>query len=75
MCFVGVVIGNAHLGESEQQRIQAIQAVKALLEPSVPTMIQGADSLAEVGRRCFAVTTVEYVECHTVVREVPYKCV
>jgi hypothetical protein len=43
-----MVIGNAHLGESEALRTEAIAAVRAQLPAAVPTMIQGADTLHDV---------------------------
>jgi queuine/archaeosine tRNA-ribosyltransferase len=44
----GIVIGNAHMGEDKEQREECVSVIKALLPPAVPTLIQGADSLAEV---------------------------
>lgn len=44
----GIVIGNAHLGESKEVRGESIAAIRALLPANVPTLIQGADTLAEV---------------------------
>lgn len=46
--FAGIVIGNSHLGESKEQRAESVTAIMALLPSQVPTMIQGADTLAEV---------------------------
>lgn len=42
------MIGNAHLGESKEERAESITTIKALLPAEVPTLIQGADTLAEV---------------------------
>eukprot|EP01032_Pedospumella_encystans_P026421 gene26421-29852_t len=44
----GIVIGNAHLGESKEERAESITAIKALVPAEVPTLIQGADTLAEI---------------------------
>ncbi len=54
----GIVIGNAHLGESKEERAESITAIKALVPAEVPTLIQGADTLAEVSvllSACFGV--------------------
>lgn len=44
----GIVIGNSHLGESVEVRAESIRAIRSLLPSTIPTMIQGTDSLQEV---------------------------
>jgi hypothetical protein len=44
-----MVIGNAHLGEDVSLRSETIVAVRAQLPPQIPTMVQGADTLHDVG--------------------------
>ncbi len=51
----GVVVGSAHMGESEEQRVQIIKSIRSAVGSEVPLLIQGADSIRDVSRFIFLI--------------------
>eukprot|EP01034_Spumella_vulgaris_P042165 gene42165-52278_t len=44
----GIVVGGAHMGESEELRVSVIKSIRLAVGPDVPLLIQGADTIRDI---------------------------